>query len=51
MKIVIDESAQISVELILIFGGIIVVALIALVAYYNYVNGFNSAFNGSNNKN
>ena len=50
MRILIDESAQISAELILILGGIIVIALIALVTYNNYVKGFNgNAFNGSNN--
>jgi uncharacterized protein (UPF0333 family) len=50
MGIMIDESAQISAELILIFGGIIVIALTALLFYNNYLNGFNStAFNSSNN--
>ncbi len=50
MKIIIDESAQVSAELILIFGGIMVIALIALVVYNNYVHGFNTyAFNASNN--
>ncbi len=50
MKILIDESAQVSAELILILGGIIVIALIALTAYDQYLHGFNSsAFNGSNN--
>jgi uncharacterized protein (UPF0333 family) len=50
MKIIFDESAQVSAELILIFGGIIVIAIAALLVYNNYVNGFNStAFNGSNN--
>jgi uncharacterized protein (UPF0333 family) len=49
MKIIIDESAQVSAELILIFGGIIVISLVALVFYNNYIHGFNSTFNGSNN--
>ncbi|MGO9386542.1 MAG: class III signal peptide-containing protein [Methanobacterium sp.] len=50
MKLIIDESAQVSAELILIFGGIICIALVALVFYDNYVHGFNStAFNTSNN--
>ncbi|MGA2676728.1 MAG: class III signal peptide-containing protein [Methanobacterium sp.] len=48
MKIIFDESAQISAELILIFGGIIVISLVALVFYNNYIHGFNSTFNGSN---
>ncbi len=50
MKILIDESAQVSAELILIFGGIMVIVLIALTAYDQYLHGINStAFNGSNN--
>ncbi len=50
MKLIIDESAQVSAELILIFGGIICIVLAALLFYNNYVNGFNSAaFNASNN--
>ncbi|HEX7468504.1 MAG TPA: class III signal peptide-containing protein [Methanobacterium sp.] len=39
MRIVDDEVAQTSAELILIFGGIIVIALIALVTYQNYLKG------------
>jgi uncharacterized protein (UPF0333 family) len=50
MKILIEEYAQVSAELILIFGGIIVIAIIALLAYNHYLHGLNStAFNGSNN--
>ena len=49
MKIIIDDSAQVSAELILIFGGIIVISLVALVFYNIYIHGFNSTFNGSNN--
>ena len=39
MKILIEEYAQVSAELILIFGGIIVIAIIALLAYNHYLHG------------
>jgi hypothetical protein len=39
MKIINDEVAQSSAELILLMGGIIVIALIALVTYRNYLSG------------
>ncbi|NYB51482.1 MAG: class III signal peptide-containing protein [Methanobacteriaceae archaeon] len=34
-----DESAQTSAEYILIFGGIIVIVLVAIISYQNYVKG------------
>jgi hypothetical protein len=39
MGIVEDEIAQSSAEYILIFGGIIVIVLVAVISYQNYVKG------------
>jgi uncharacterized protein (UPF0333 family) len=39
MKIIGDEKAQGSAELILLFGGIIVIAIVAAVYYKNYLGG------------
>jgi hypothetical protein len=39
MKIFEDEMAQGSAEMILIFGGIIVIAIVAAVFYRNYLSG------------
>ncbi|NYB27789.1 MAG: class III signal peptide-containing protein [Methanobacteriaceae archaeon] len=47
MKMLVEESGQGSAELILLFGGIIVVAIVALIAYKNYLNGLGSGINGS----
>ncbi|HTX61612.1 MAG TPA: class III signal peptide-containing protein [Methanobacterium sp.] len=47
MKFVNDETAQVSAELILLFGGIIVIAIVMLIAYKNYLNGLGNAINGS----
>ncbi len=47
MDIVNDETAQGSAELILLFGGIIVIALVALIAYKNYVEGLGKELNGT----
>lgn len=47
MKMLVEESGQGSAELILLFGGIIVVAIVALIAYKNYLNGLGSEINGS----
>ena len=47
MKIVNDETAQVSAELILLFGGIIVIALVALIAYKNYLNDMGKNINGT----
>jgi hypothetical protein len=54
-----DERAQTSAEMILLFGGIIVIAVVALLAYRNYTNGLgqnmnsdvNNVTNGINNLN
>jgi hypothetical protein len=42
MKMLEEESGQGSAELILLFGGIIVIAIVALIAYKNYLNGLGS---------
>ena len=48
MGIVKDEAAQSSAEYVLILGGIIVIALVALIVYKNYVSGVGSNItNGS----
>lgn len=47
MDIVHDETAQVSAELILLFGGIIVIALVALIAYRNYLNDMGNEINGT----
>lgn len=47
MDIVNDETAQGSAELILLFGGIIVIALVALIAYKNYESGLGKEINGT----
>jgi hypothetical protein len=39
MKIINDEKAQGSAELILLFGGVIVIAIVAAVYYKNYLSG------------
>ncbi len=39
MDIINDEAAQSSAELVLLFGGIIVIAIIAALFYKNYLNG------------
>jgi hypothetical protein len=51
MKIVNDEAAQTSAELILIMGGIIVIALIALVTYKNYLSGLGNEINNTDLQN
>ena len=39
MDIINEEAAQSSAELILLFGGIIVIAIVAAIFYRNYLNG------------
>jgi uncharacterized protein (UPF0333 family) len=45
MKILKEENAQGSAEFILIFGGIIVIAIIAALVYKNYLNGMGDEIN------
>ncbi len=42
MQLIKDNKGQGSAELILIFGGIIVVAIIAAIFYRNYLSGLGS---------
>ena len=51
MGIVKDEAAQSSAEYVLILGGIIVIALVALIVYKNYVSGVGSSLNGGSEMN
>jgi Class III signal peptide len=44
-----DEKAQTSAEMILLFGGIIVIALIALIVYRNYTSGLGNNMNSDVN--
>ncbi len=34
-----DEAAQTAAEYVLLFGGIIVIVLVAIISYQNYVKG------------
>ncbi|AEG18957.1 class III signal peptide-containing protein [Methanobacterium paludis] len=47
MGILKEESAQTSAELILIVGGIIVIAIVAAIFYKNYVNGLGNEINNT----
>ncbi len=47
MKILEDESGQGAVEYILIFGGVIVIVIIAALYYKNYANGLGEEINKS----
>jgi uncharacterized protein (UPF0333 family) len=47
MQILKDEKAQGSAELILIFGGIIVVVIVAGIFYKNYVLGLGDEINNN----
>lgn len=51
MKIIRDEKAQGSAELILLFGGIIVIAIVAVVYYKNYIKGLGNEINSNDVKN
>jgi hypothetical protein len=47
MGILKEESAQTSAELILIVGGIIIIAIVAAIFYKNYVNGLGNEINNT----
>jgi uncharacterized protein (UPF0333 family) len=49
MKIREDERAQTSAEMILLFGGIIVIAIVALIVYQNYTKGLGTNINSTVN--
>ncbi|MCC7559944.1 MAG: class III signal peptide-containing protein [Methanobacterium sp.] len=43
-----DEAAQTAAEFVLLFGGIIVIVLVAIISYQNYVKGLGGELiNGS----
>ncbi|MBI5679961.1 MAG: class III signal peptide-containing protein [Methanobacterium sp.] len=43
MQILKDEKAQVSAEYILLFGGVIVIAVVAAIFYRNYLTGLENA--------
>ena len=45
MKILKEENAQGSAELLMIFGGMIIIVLVAATVYRNYSNGLGSNLN------
>jgi hypothetical protein len=47
MNLLNDETAQGSAELVLLFGGIIVIALVALISYQSYLKGLGNEINGT----
>ncbi|MCE5213670.1 MAG: class III signal peptide-containing protein [Methanobacterium sp.] len=47
MNLLEDETAQGSAELVLLFGGIIVIALVALISYQSYLKGLGNEINGT----
>jgi len=47
MQILKDNKGQGSAELILIFGGIIVIAVVAALYYKNYLSGLGSEINNT----
>jgi Class III signal peptide len=49
MEIMEDEIAQTSAEMILLFGGIIVIAVVALIVYNNYTKGLGEGTNSTVN--
>lgn len=51
MQILKEENAQGSAEFILIFGGIIVIAIVASVFYKNYLDGLGDATNSTDVQN
>ena len=48
MNIIKDDAAQTSVEMLLLFGGIIVVVIAFALFYRGYVSGLGSGINGTN---
>ncbi len=47
MNLLEDETAQGSAELVLLFGGIIVIALVAVISYQSYLKGLGNEINGT----
>jgi hypothetical protein len=48
MNIIKDDAAQTSVEMILLFGGIIFVVVFAALFYNSYLTGLGNGINGTN---
>ncbi len=51
MGILKEEAAQGAAEYLLLFGGVIVIAIVAAVLYKNYVNGAGNAINSTDVQN
>ncbi len=51
MGIVEDEAAQTSAEYVMILGGIIIIVLVAIIVYRNYVSGVGSEINNGSEMN
>jgi uncharacterized protein (UPF0333 family) len=51
MQILKEDKGQGSAELILIFGGIIVIAIIAAIFYSNYLSGLGNEINKTDMQN
>ncbi len=47
MGIMEDETAQTSAEFVMLFGGIMVLVIIALIVYQNYVQDMGAELNNS----
>ncbi len=47
MKILKDESAQTSAELLLVMGGMIVIAIVVAILYKNYLSGIGANITGT----
>lgn len=47
MRLLMDENGQGSAELVLLFGGIIVIVLVAVIAYKNYLQGLGNEISGT----
>jgi hypothetical protein len=51
MQIIKEDDGQGSAELILIFGGIIIIAVVAALYYKNYLSGIGSEINNTDVQN
>ncbi|WP_048191474.1 hypothetical protein [Methanobacterium sp. SMA-27] len=51
MDIINEEAAQSSAELVLLFGGIIVIAIVAALFYKNYLSGLGNGINNTDLQN
>ncbi len=51
MRILKEENAQVAAEYILLFGGVIVIAIAASLLYKNYINGAGKEINATDVQN